>query len=103
MAEDELFDPWTHDYALLGLRLDRIHPGTVDAWIGPPEWRESVLAEEAPEPERLLRDAWSLEERLPDMGYDSTRETYLTLQVAGLRAQAEIATGSEIPFAEQAR
>jgi hypothetical protein len=103
MADDQLFDSWTHDYALLGLRMDRVYPGTVDGWIGPPEWREMVLAEEIPEPRRLLRDAVSLEERLPNMGYEARREAYLARQIAALRTQAELATGAELPFAEQAR
>ena len=42
-ADAGRFDEWTRDYALLGLRLDRLAPGTVDAWTGPPAWAATSL------------------------------------------------------------
>lgn len=103
MNDDELFDSWTRDYALLGLRMDRVFQGTVDSWIGPRAWKDEVAEGPAPEHESLLEKADSLAERLPSMGYDSRRTAYLARQVSALRTQAEIAAGADIPFAEQAR
>src|SRR5438270_11887537 len=103
MTDEQLFDSWTHDYALLGLRMDRVFPGTLDGWIGPPAWKDRVGQESTPEAASLLAEADSLGERLPGMEYDDRRSAYLTRQVAALRSQAEIAGGKEYSFAEQAR
>lgn len=106
MTPDEssaLFDPWTRDYAHLGLRLDRLAPGTVDAWIGPPAWRAAVAAEPPPAPTALHAAAAHLLETLPGMGYGAARTAYLARQVTALEAQARVLAGEAIPFAEQAR
>lgn len=97
-----LFDPWTREYAHLGLRLDRLAPGTVDAWIGPPGWRTAVQEEAAPTPAALLGAAEHLHTTLPMMGYAPDRAAYLERQVTALHAQARILLGEAIPFAEQA-
>src|SRR5206468_2026015 len=59
MEESHLFDPWTRDYALLGLRMERLTPGTVDAWIGPAETLAAAHAELG----RLLPGSGSLAAR----------------------------------------
>src|SRR4051794_5418543 len=89
-ADAALFDPWTRDYALLGLRMDRLAPGTVDAWTGPPAWKAAVVAEEAPTPATLREAAESLRERLPGLGYAPDRAAYLGVQVRALEAQARV-------------
>src|SRR5947209_2953160 len=103
MDDEELFDSWTRDYAMLGLRMDRVFPGTLDGWIGPPAWKDTVAEEAVPDARSLLAAADSLAERLTGMEYDDRRTAYLVRQVSALRAQAEMAGGTEIPFAEQAR
>jgi len=101
-TDTHLFDPWTRDYVHLGLRLDRVAPGTVDAWIGPPAWRDAVAAEPAP-PLGALRDAADLLlELLPTMGYTPDRAAYLSRQTTALHTQARLQAGERLPFAEQA-
>jgi hypothetical protein len=103
-AEDALlFDPWTREYGLLGLRLERLAPGIVDAWIGPAAWRAAVNADPTPAPADLQAAAARLATDLPGMGYGRTRTEYLRRQVTALEAQARVLAGEAIPFAEQAR
>ena len=102
-VDAHLFDPWTRDYAHLGLRMERLAPGTVDAWIGPPEWRAAVEAEPAPTAEALRAGAEALLDLLPSMGYPAPRAAYLQRQVTALHAQARTLAGEEIGLVEQAR
>ncbi len=105
MAEDRagLFDDWTRDYALLSLRLDRLAPGTVDAWTGPANWREAVLREPAPSAADLEHAATALLDSLPATGYAQARKDYLYRQVAALRASTRLLQGEIIGLTEQAR
>ena len=100
--EAALFDPWTRDYVLLGLRMDRLAPGTVDAWLGPPEWRAAVHDEPQPTPVTIRGGSESLLERLPHMGYAPRRTEYLARQVTALQAGARLLSGEAIPLGEQA-
>ena len=97
-----LFDPWTRDYALLGLRLERLAPGTVDAWIGPPSWRAAVAAEPLPSPVELRQAAALLAEMLPAMDYAPARTAYLGRQIRALGAQTHVLAGETLPLVEQA-
>jgi hypothetical protein len=103
MEESHLFDPWTRDYALLGLRMERLAPGTVDAWIGPAAWKAAVDAEPAPTPASLRQEAQLLAEMLPSMEYTPDREGYLLRQVRALDTQARVLAGEPIPLVEQAQ
>ena len=105
MAENHagLFDEWTRDYALLALRLDRLSPGTVDAWTGPQDWRDAVLREPAPAAADLDRAATDLLSRLPATGYEQTRRDYLSRQVAALQASTRLLQGASMSLTEQAR
>lgn len=97
------FDSWTRAYALLGLRLDRIVDGTVDAWTGPSGWRDQVHTEPIPSAPELKAEAERLLDALGGMRYDPHREEYLRRQVIGVRTVAAIANGERIPFREQIR
>ncbi len=105
MAEDRggLFDEWTGEYARLSLRLDRLAPGTVDAWTGPEDWRDAVLREPEPSAADLERAAAELLDRLPAMGYAQHRQDYLSRQVVALQASTRLLQGATMSLREQAR
>src|SRR4051812_48170334 len=96
-----LFDAWTRDYALLGLCMERLAPGTVDAWIGPQSWREAAEADTMPTPDDMRHAAADLLERLPGVGYQPQRQAYLEKQVQALEAQARVLGGEQMLFREQ--
>ena len=99
--EAALFDPWTRDYALLGLQLDRLIPGTVIAWLGPPSWRSASLTAPLPTPIALQEASEALLDRLPGMGYGPVRAAYLTRQVIALGTVARLAGGAALALTEQ--
>jgi hypothetical protein len=93
-------DDWTHEYAMLALRVDRGATGGVtDAtrliYRGPRRWRERVLAENPPPPDRLADDAGRLLATAPSR--------YLAAQVRALAAVARRLAGEDLPLTEYAR
>jgi hypothetical protein len=100
-ADDRLFDDWTRDYAVLGLRLDRVVPGVVLAWLGPTAWSDAVRAENPVPPRALVEAADDLLSRLPRMGYPVARVRHLAGQAAALETVARLADGETVPYAEQ--
>jgi len=100
-GDERLFDRWTRDYALLGLRLDRLLPGTVLAWLGPAAWRAAVEAEPPPAAGALVSAADELLDRLSATGYAAERVVHLEGQVVALRTLARLAGGAAFSLAEQ--
>jgi hypothetical protein len=95
-------DDLAQRYLLLGLRLDRISPGFVDSYVGPPELREIALAEAPPFPEEIHNEAMALSDlanALP--GDDSVtvrRRLWFQGQLRSISALARQAGGEEITY-----
>ena len=85
------------EYLLLGLRFDRIESGYVDAFTGDPALRQAVLAEPAPDPAALVRQAERLLAVLPNIphsnGFDHARAEYIG---AHLRACGVVITNGPV-------
>jgi hypothetical protein len=81
-------------YVRLGLAIDRLLPGYVDAYYGPPELRVAVEAGEAPSPADLEALADSLEESL---AAGSTlapgRREFLAAELGAMRTTLRILRG----------
>jgi hypothetical protein len=88
------------DYILLGLRLDQLAPGIVDAYYGPAELKARVDVEQVPAAARLRADAVALIDRLDREVEDEARRAWLTAQVVALEAQARALSGEPLPYLE---
>lgn len=88
-------------YVRLGLRLDRVAPGLVDAHLGDPALPRAVAGEPRPDPEVLRRDAAALRAELPSAGLDPVRTTYLDAQLEALEVVAARAGGAEIDVVDE--
>jgi hypothetical protein len=102
-TEDRQFDGWVREYIHLGLRMDRLEPGTVDSYFGPASWRTAVDSEPMPTPQGLREAAEGLLNMLPGMGYPGERQGFLERQVRALHTQARVLSGEQIPLIEQAQ
>lgn len=89
------------DYVLLGLRLDRLVPGTVDTYTGDEALRAHVDAGPAPEPATLLRTARRLRTALPDAGLAVHRQRYLAAQLAAVEVLARRLAGQATGFVDE--
>jgi hypothetical protein len=93
------------EYLLLGLRFDRIESGYVDAFTGDPALRQTVLAEPAPDPAGLVRQAERLLAALPNVprgnGFDDTRADYIGAHLRALACAGRKFAGEDIGFVEE--
>ncbi|HEX7030174.1 MAG TPA: hypothetical protein VF254_06225 [Gammaproteobacteria bacterium] len=94
-------------YVHLVLATGEIAPGYVDAYYGPPEWRETVR-NEAADREAVLERAQALREELkavpmPYGGMPALRRVYLDKQLDALIAYLEILGGKELTFDAEAQ
>jgi hypothetical protein len=80
-------------YLELCLRLRRHDDGLVDAYFGPPEVEERIVAEPLRPPADLVGDARQL--------IDEADTPYLRRQLVGLETLGRKLAGEEIPYAEE--
>jgi hypothetical protein len=93
------------EYLSLGLRFDRIESGYVDAFTGDPALRQTVLAEPAPDPADLVRQAQRLLAALPDVprrnGFDQARADYIGAHLRALACAGRKFAGEDIGFVDE--
>ena len=90
-------------YVALGLRLGRVAPGLVDAFVGDPGIARRVEAEPFPDPDVLRRDATALRHRLVGAFPDPARAEYLDAQLAACEVIAARAGGQEVGVVDEIR
>jgi hypothetical protein len=94
-------------YVKLALAFGEHDADWVDAYYGPPEWREAVKAEKKGVAE-IQADAIALREAVqrvpaPRERMLSLRRNYLIEQLGALITKAEMLQGTKLPFDEEAR
>ena len=93
------------EYLSLGLRFDRIESGYVDAFTGDPTLRQTVLAEPAPDPAALVRQAQRLLAALPNVprsnGFDEARADYIGAHLRALACAGRKFAGEDIGFVDE--
>ena len=94
-------------YVKLVLAMGEHDADYVDAYYGPPEWREEVRAAHS-SIEDIHQSAIALRERLqaierPSEAIESLRLDYLRRQIAALIARAEMLRGRRFRFDEESR
>ena len=94
-------DPVIAEYLELSLTIERLFPGFVDGYFGPPEIREA--AETAPEPSAadLLRRAEALNVAVEADDLDPRRTDFLSAQTRAMVAICRKLTGDELPYREE--
>ena len=100
-------DAAAKQYVMLVLAMGEHDPDYVDAYYGPPEWREEVRATR-PTLDFIHGAALALRERLGSMEQpadpmESLRLAYLRQQTAALVARAEMLEGRRFRFDEESR
>jgi len=107
-ALDSVLNPLAEAYVKLVLAVGEHDPNYVDAYYGPPEWREAVQGTRAPL-EQLRGTADSLLAALAPLPADSLaqlaqlRHRYLTRQLEAVRAYIGILGGQKLSFDEESR
>ena len=94
-------DPVIAEYLELSLTIERLFPGFVDGYFGPPQLREAV--ETAPEPQaaELLRRAEALNVAVEAADLDPRRTDFFSAQTRAMVAICRKLTGDELPYREE--
>jgi len=102
-------DELAEEYVKLVLAVGRHDPDYVDAYYGPPAWREAAEAEDrdlatlARTAERLSATAESLPPSPDDDPLVELRHRYLETQLRSVAARIALLDGAEMSFDEEAR
>ena len=95
-------DELARRYLLLGLRLDRISPGFVDSYVGPPELAEIARGEPEPLAVELHAEALALQDMAEALNGEGLggdhRRTWFLGQLRAISAIARQAGGEEIAY-----
>ena len=95
-------DELARRYLLLGLRLDRISPGFVDSYVGPPELAEIAQGEAEPLAAELHAEALALRDVAHALDSDGVagdqRRLWFLGQLRAISAIARQADGEEIAY-----
>jgi hypothetical protein len=108
-AQDADMNTLGERYVRLVLAMGQHDPDYVDAYYGPPEWRQQAEAEKRPL-ERITADATALAQEIADAAPPAAadelgrlRHQYLTRQLEALRARAAMLTGTRLTFDEESK
>lgn len=96
-------DPLSRAYVELAFGIERHIEGTVDAYFGPPEIRDVVVAGPIPPPNALLAQANDLLDTVATADLAPSRADYLTAQAQALVTTCRKLAGEEIPYREDVR
>ncbi|MBU0496019.1 MAG: hypothetical protein KKA73_16640 [Chloroflexi bacterium] len=90
------------DYIHLALAIEQHIPGYIDAYYGPPAWRQQAQ-EAAPQPvANLLKQATDLADAVAaDAGMDPQRRDHLAKEVRAMQTALRILDGEELTFVEE--
>lgn len=99
----EAGEGWGRAYVTLSLRLEKLVPGFVDGYFGPPELKAAVDAEGEPAAAGLLQDARRLADELPGLGIEPNRTAYLNRQVDAIVTICRKLTGESVSLEEEVR
>jgi hypothetical protein len=86
------------EYLTLGLRMDRMLPGVVDAYTGPVRLRAEVDAEPVPDPGDLRVRAAELRRAVVDADLSVQRQQFLAAQLLAMETTCARLAGAPIGF-----
>ena len=104
--QTDSLDAVARDYVRLTLEIGERDEGYVDAYYGPPEWREAARADPRTL-EALAADAAALERRLAALPaadpLAARRRAFLAAQLTAARTRLRLVQGERLSFAEEAQ
>jgi hypothetical protein len=101
MTDHPAIDSITGEYLSLALAMERVFPGFVDGYHGPPELKEAVDAAPEPLPEQLLERARALHAAIDGAGLEAGRAAFLTAQTRAMVAVCRMLAGETLPYTEE--
>jgi hypothetical protein len=88
-------------YVRLCLRVEPHIEGFVDAYVGPPEWRDAVAREAPVDPAALRDEAAALLDALDEAGLEQDRARWLRGQLEALECATARLSGVDMSWADE--
>lgn len=96
-------DDLSHEYLSLSFAIDRLFPGFIDAYFGPPAVKDAALAGPAPDPAALLARAHELASAVAAADLIDSRRDFLAAQVAAMVTVCRKLAGEPIEYRDEVR
>lgn len=96
-------DPISDEYVTLAFAIDRLVPGFVDAYGGPPEVKAAALAGDASEPRLLADQLQGLLMRVAEADLPDSRVGYLAAQLEAMLTICRGLAGETIAYTDEVR
>ncbi|HEY6410328.1 MAG TPA: hypothetical protein VIY29_22985 [Ktedonobacteraceae bacterium] len=102
-----MIETWLQEYIFLAFRIHRVLQTTydcpfVEAYYGPPTWRQQVEAEPETATADLVRQAITLADALPAQGFASNRANYLGKHLRAMETLSRKLCGEPFSLKEEA-
>ncbi|MCC6791549.1 MAG: hypothetical protein IT336_07695 [Thermomicrobiales bacterium] len=98
-----MIDPISREYLSLSFAIERLFPGFVDAYFGPPEIQEAAQSGAHPDPEELLARATSLGDDVAAGSYPETRKAFLLAQIGAMATICRRLADQPIDYVDEVR
>ncbi|MFX0155653.1 MAG: hypothetical protein ACFE9Q_14115 [Candidatus Hodarchaeota archaeon] len=89
------------EYLLLGLRMDKLIDGFVDAYYGPSELKALVESEKPLSPKNLLTSCKNLQKQLYNQGFTEERVRFLEKTLGAIETSLNINIGEDLHFLDK--
>lgn len=98
-------DPVSTSYCTLAFKIERLFPGFVDAYYGPPGVKAMAELGDAPEAAALLERAHELAAAVAGSTHDlaPSRKRFLAAQIQGMVTTCRVLAGEALPYREEVR
>lgn len=96
-------DAISGDYVTLALAIERLVPGFVDAYHGPPELRAAALDGDPPDPKQLMSEVRGLLVRVAESDLPPSRIGYLAAQLEAMLTICRGQAGESIAYTDEVR
>lgn len=96
-------DDLSHEYLSLSFAIERLFPGFIDAYFGPPEIKDAALAEPDPDPAALLARTNKLLASVAASDLVESRKDFLTAQVGAMVTICRKLAGEPVDYRDEVR
>lgn len=96
-------DAISHDYIGLSFAIERLFPGFVDAYFGPPDLKEAASAGPDPDPEALIAQAEALGAAVTAGSYPESRKAFLIAQIRAMETICRRLADQRVDYEDEVR
>lgn len=98
-----MIDPISREYLSLSFAIERLFPGFIDAYFGPPEIKDAALAEPDATPQELFARATALTDQVAAGDYPESRKAFLQAQIRAMPTIARRLAGEPVDYLDEVR